>query len=366
MKKILFAATAAVAFCGVPIGSACAGSISTVGSDNSTDTWAGDLNWLGLPSGTLILQQYASYSKSNQYIATPTTPSNGANVFSKLTGGMTPIPSTLEYYTTTSRASYYTSFWGQPLVLEGAVRYEKANTVNVGNLAVPVGGLGPQTMDPNIWDNPEFSFGLGYGIIADRRAERFLEVKSYFYLPSNFNNLNQFNVDPPRMFTWVPQLGYSEGLTKFGLTNMWIDLIGNVSVHGPGDSPLALAPGVQFDTLTQSTSYDFKAFVRYADMQRAYIAAGIERSWGGNQIASGGLLETIFGGPTSFGTDDFTKGHLQFGAALPYDMQLAADVTHDFEREGGFKEEFGIEFRLTKFFVPPQPPPPLSTNFPTK
>lgn len=357
MQKTVLAAIAALAFCSATIGSAFAGSISIVGSNSSTDTWAGDLNWLALPSGTLVLQEYASYSKSNDYIATPSN-----NIFATLTGGRTSVPSTLEYYTTTSRASYYTSLWGQPLVLEGAVRYEKANAVNVGNLPAPIGGLGPQSMDTNIWDNPEFSLGLGYGIIADRRAERFLEAKSYFYLPSNFDNLKQFNVNPPRMFTWVPQLAYSEGLTKFGLTNLWVDLIGNVSVHGHGDSPFALAPGVQFDTLTQSTSYDFKAFVRYSDMPRGYIAAGIERSWGGNQVASGGVLQTIFGGPTSFGTDDFTKGHIQFGAVLPYDMQLAADVTHDFEREGGFKEDFGIEFRLTKLFVPPQPVP----KFPTK
>jgi hypothetical protein len=358
MKGNLFAATAALAFCMVPVGGAFAGSISTVGSDNSTDAYAGDTNWFALPSGTFTLQQYLSSSTSDRYVATPALPQTNANVFSKLTGGMpTSIPSTLNYQTATTRLSYYTNVWGLPLSLEGAARYERVNTVNVGNFPLPVGGLGPQTMDTNNWDNPELSAGLGLGVIADRRSERFLAVKGYFYLPSNFDNTKQFNVNPPRMFTWVPQLAYSEGLAKFGLTNFWVDLIGNASVHGQGDSPLALAPGVQFDKLTQSASYNAKAFLRYETAPLSFVAAGIEKSWGGNQLASGGVLETIFGGPTSFGTDDYTKGHVQFGMALPYDFQLAADITHDFQREGGFKENLGAELRITKLFIPPTLPP---------
>jgi hypothetical protein len=42
MSKRLFSATAVLAICIASSGSAFAGSISTVGSDNSTDTYAGD------------------------------------------------------------------------------------------------------------------------------------------------------------------------------------------------------------------------------------------------------------------------------------------------------------------------------------
>jgi len=38
--------------------------------------------------------------------------------------------------------------------------------------------------------------------------------------------------------------------------------------------------------------------------------------------------------------------------ALTRDFQIAADVTHDFERSGGVREEFTAEVRLTKFFIP--------------
>jgi hypothetical protein len=364
MSKRLFSATAVLAICIASSGSAFAGSISTVGSDNSTDTYAGDTNWFGLPSGTFALQQYLSYNTSNQYIATPAVPQTNANVFSTLTGGTrTSIPSTLDYQTATTRLSYYTNIFGLPLMLEGAARYERVNTVNVGNFPSPIGGLGPQSQDTNTFDNPELSAGLGLGVIADARSQRFLAVKNYFYLPSNFDNTKQFNVNPPRIFTWVPQLAYSEGLAKFGLTNLWVDLIGNASVHSQGDSPLALAPGVQFDKLTQSTSYDMKAFVRYETAPLNFVAVGIEKSWGGNQLASGGILELIFGGPQSFGMDDFTKGHVQFGLPLPYDFQLAADISHDFQRDGGFKENVGAELRITKLFMPSAPP---ARMFPTK
>jgi hypothetical protein len=90
-------------------------------------------------------------------------------------------------------------------------------------------------------------------------------------------------------------------------------------------------------------------------MPLGYLALGIERSWGGDQTMTGGLLQAIFGGPTSLGKDDFTKGHFQFSMPLARDFQVAADITHDFEREGGIREDFTAEVRLTKFFIPQQP-----------
>ena len=77
-------------------------------------------------------------------------------------------------------------------------------------------------------------------------------------------------------------------------------------------------------------------------------------------MATGGVLQTVFGGPTSFGTDEFTKGHFQFGLPLDKQFQIAGDVTHDFERTGGFKEDFTAEVRLSYFFTPrTEQPAPL-------
>jgi hypothetical protein len=327
------------------------GGAALAGSDNSSDTYAGDVNSLALPPGTFIALEYLGYRQGDEYIT------SNNNIFAKLTGGQHVIPSTLDLYSSITRFAYFTSLLGQPLVLEASAVFARPDTINIGNLPAPVGGLGPQTVGPNFADPVLFA---SYGLIVNPKQERFLAVTNYLYLPfGDYNKFMQVNVATPGQTTWVPQITYAEGLGKFApaLNKFWIDVIANMSVHSDGGSPLALAPGVQFDRLTQDNSYDLKAFLRYDFMPLGHIAVGIERSWGGDQIASGGLLQPIFGGPTSLGMDDFTKGHLQFAMPLARDFQIATDFTHDFEREGGIREDFTAEIRLTKFFIPQQPQP---------
>jgi hypothetical protein len=60
-------------------------------------------------------------------------------------------------------------------------------------------------------------------------------------------------------------------------------------------------------------------------------------------------------GATSLGKDDFLKGYLQISYPLAQDLHLATDITHDFDREGGFKEDITAELRIVKFFLPTAP-----------
>ena len=319
------------------------------GSDNRSNTYAGDVTSLALPAGTFIVLEYFGYRQGDEYITT------NNNIFAKLTGGQHVIPSTLDLYSSVTRVAYFTKLMGQPLVLEASAVIARPDRINIGNLPVAVGGLGPQTVGSSFSDPVLFA---SYGLIVDPRAERYLALTNYLYLPSgDYDKFKQVNVSTPNQYTWVPQLTYAEGLGKFApaLKNFWIDVVANLSVHSDGSSPLALAPGVQFDKTTQENSYDIKAFLRYDFMPLGHLALGIERSWGGDQTATGGLLQTIFGGPTSLGKDDFTKGHFQFTMPLARDFQVGADLTHDFEREGGIREDFTAEVRLTKFFIPQQP-----------
>ena len=53
---------------------------------------------------------------------------------------------------------------------------------------------------------------------------------------------------------------------------------------------------------------------------------------------------------------DLVKGHIQAAMELTRDFQIAADVTHDFERSGGVREDLTAEVRLTKFFIPQAEP----------
>ena len=159
------------------------------------------------------------------------------------------------------------------------------------------------------------------------------------------------------------------------LNGFYFDLIANASFHTDGSNPInfslgnvatpfgALPAALVYDKLTQSTSYDVKAFLRYEPKPLTFVALGIEKSWGGEQIVTNGRL-TVGGtpapcGPTcdprSLSKDDYLRGHLQFQFPLAQDFAVAADVFHDFTRVGGFREDIGAEIRLTKFFFP-QPP----------
>jgi hypothetical protein len=324
------------------------------GSDNSSDTWAGDVNGLALPPGTFIAIDYTGWRHGDEYIT-----GGPRDIIRLASGGRHELPSTAEVFTDITRFVYFTSFLNKPLVLEAAVPYVDIEKVNIGNFPAPTPtGLGPQTLHSGV-DHPVLFFT--YGLIVDPRMERFLGVTNYFYVPMEFGTFNKFaqvNSSNPGQFTWVPQIEYAEGLGKYipGLRNFWFDFVANASIHTDGGSPFALAPGVQFDRLTQDNSYDVKAFLRYNYTMGGLVAVGIEKSWGGNQVASGGVLQSVFGGPVSFGKDDFLKGHFQIVYPIMPDLHVGADITHDFDRSGGLREDITAEVRLTKFFIPAQQP----------
>jgi hypothetical protein len=227
-----------------------------------------------------------------------------------------------------------------------------------------------------------------YFFISDMHTQRWLGFTNYFHLPlANYDNTKAFNVATPRQFTYVPEIGYTEGLGKYSpyMKGWFFDFVANASIHTDGKDPInfgVLVPGLPsppfpastlpgfltYDKLTQSTSYDVKAFLRYAPATHQFVAFGIEKSWGGEQIATGGAI-TVLGnvvcppgaacGPLSLAKDDYLRGHFQFSFPLAQDVAVAADLHHDFERVGGFKDDFGVEVRLTKFFFPA---PPLPTK----
>ena len=207
----------------------------------------------------------------------------------------------------------------------------------------------------------------------DAQTQRWLGLTNYFYLPLGrpYDNRSAVNVSTARQFTDVPQIGYTEGLGKFSpaLKGVFFDLIANASFHTNGNNPVSVVnpatspfPGVlNYGTLTQAISYDVKAFLRYEPKTSLWFAVGIEKSWGGEQIARNGTF-TVTGLPIvipqadlSLGKDDFLRGHFQFHVPVAQDFVVAADIFHDFDRVGGFRQDIGAEIRLTKFFFP-QPP----------
>jgi hypothetical protein len=324
------------------------------GSDNSSDTYAGDYTGGSLPTGTFIFLQYAGFAHSNSFVDTTGhgLPNSHANIFEEFT-----------------RATYFTQIAGHPFVIEAELPAATLTDVNIpGTNNLVAGGLA----------DPVLHFT--YFLISDALTQRWLGLTNYVYLPmgSSFDNQKAVNVATANQFTDVPQIGYTEGLGKFSpaLKGLFFDLIANASFHTDGSNPINFSQGnvvtpfgvlpaaLVYDKLTQSTSYDVKAFLRYEPKPFTFVALGIEKSWGGEQIATNGRLtlggtpvpcDAAICGPRSLSKDDYLRGHLQAQMPLAPDFAVAADVFHDFARVGGFKDDIGVEIRLTKFFFPMPP-----------
>jgi hypothetical protein len=320
------------------------------GSDNSSDTYAADYSGMGAPTGTFIVFDYTGWRHADEFVL------NNNNILGKF-GFAKNSNADFSVWTDIERITYFTTLWNHPLILSAAVPIVAVDNHVIGPPpAPPVGGL--QSFHDGVSDPAIF---ITYGLVVDPTIQRYLGFTTYLHIPTNnYRAAAVINTSTDNQWTVIPQVGYSEGLTKFGLTNLWFDFIGNASIHSDGKDPVSLPngalgiplPGSQFYTkLTQDNSYDVKAFLRYSFAPSFWVAAGMEKSWGGNQLVSGGGLGTIFG-TSSLATDSFLKGHIQASYPLMRDFHIAVDLTHDFETSGNFKEDFTAEVRLTKFFFP--------------
>jgi hypothetical protein len=338
-RSILLAGVAAL------VGSVIDGNTPAVAaSDNDPRTYAGDYQGGSLPIGTFIAFQYASFANSDAFVDPTghTLPDSHANTWIEFT-----------------RVTYFSEIANHPVVIEADLPFATLTDVNIpGTNNQVAGGL----VDP--------VFHVTYFFIADAKVQRWFGFTNFFWLPlgRSFDNRSAVNVSTPRQFTDTPQFGYTEGLEKISpsLKGLFFDLVANASFHTDGNSPLEVVnplgaplPGVlTYDALTQKPSYDVKAFLRFNPSTFLFAAVGIEKSWGGEQIATNGTFFPA-GIPVGIpqqdvpiGRDDFLRGHFQFQIPLAQDFTIAGDVFHDFQATGGFRENFGVEVRLAKFFFP--------------
>ena len=315
------------------------------GSDNSTDTYAGDYAGGSFPAGTFFALQYLGYFRGDPFIdsAGRTLPNSHANIFEEFT-----------------RFAYLGEVWGHKWAIDVEVPSATLTDVNIpGTNSLVAGGF----TDPVVH--------LTYFIVADAKIQRWLGLTNYFYLPfgRKYDNEKAVNVSTARQFTDVPQIGYTEGLRNVSpaLNGFYFDLIANASFHTKGNNPVTVVnptaaplPGVlTYDTLVQGISYDVRAYLRYNPLPTLFfVAVGIEKSWGGEQIATNGRfavtgLPIVVPQPNlSLSRDDFFRGHFQFQLPITKEFAIAGDVFHDFARLGGFREDIGAEVRLTRIFLP--------------
>ncbi len=294
-----------------------------------TDTYAGDISGLELPVGVFIVSNYvAARHQSALY-------DNAGNR----------EPGSFNVYLNTFRVDWRADdIFEHPLVLSFAAYYGSPQNIDTPTL--------PNSDGVSTFFAPTIYATLG--LIVDQKNERDLALSNFIVLPGgNYDPAKSINLAAPDQMTDIVQLTYQEGLRKFSpaLKNFWFDAWAAVGFHSDGSNPVSMA-GFGFDKLTQRNTYNAAAFLRYNWSILGFAAAGIEKSWGGEQVAKGGMLELLNGGPMSLSKDDYVKGHIQFGIPLSERMQLAGDITHDFYRAGGFKEDFTAEVRIMKIFAP--------------
>jgi hypothetical protein len=303
------------------------------GSINAnTATYAGDISALNFPVGTVAVTNYSAYRNGGAFYDADGVPDKTGNI---------------DVITNVARVDWIAAKIGDmPLVLSASLPYGYIDNAELGGQ-----DLSAQSsfFSPNVF--------VTLGVIVDPRNERTLGISSYFFSPfGDYDSTKAVNAATPSQAVIVPQFTYEEGLGKFSpaLKNVWIDIFGGAAFHGDGDNPVTIG-GLGFDHTRQAHSYDINAYLRYSWNPLAFVAIGIEKSWGGEQIASGGVLGAL-AGDVSLGKDEYVKGHLQFGIPLSQTLQIAADITHDFHREGGFKENFTAEIRLSTFITPASEP----------
>jgi hypothetical protein len=306
--------------------SAHAGSITA-----NTATYAGDVGALNFPVGTVAVTNYTAYRQGGTFYDSDGVADKSGN---------------LDVITNVARIDWLaTKIYDMPLVLSASLPYGYLDNATLGGV--------DQTTQSSFF-SPNFFVTLG--VIVDPQNERTLALSNYVFLPvGDYDSTKTVNIATPDQTVIVPQFTYEEGLGKFSpaLKNFWIDVFGGIAFHSDGDNPVTLG-GVGFDRTEQENSYDINVYLRYNWNPLTFVAIGIEKSWGGEQTAEGGTLGALLG-PVSLGKDEYVKGHLQFGVPLSETFQIAADITHDFDREGGFKEDFTAEIRLSTFFMPSEP-----------
>jgi hypothetical protein len=314
-------------------------------SDNSTDTYAGDYASASLPSGTFIALQYLGYFRGDAFVdsAGHELPNSRANIFEEFT-----------------RFTYLGEIDGHKWAVGVEVPAATVTDLNIpGTNSLVAGGFTDPVVD------------LSYFFVADPRSERWLGITNHLYLPSGrkYDSQKAINVSTAHQLTDVPQIGYSEGLKKISpaWSGFYVDLVANASFHTNGRNPVTIVnplsaplPGVlTYDTLSQGISYDFRVYFRYSPLPTLFfLAVGVEKSWGGEQIATNGRF-AVSGLPIvvpqanlSLSRDDFFRGHFQFQIPVVQEFAIAGDVFHDFERVGGFRQNIGAEIRLARFFFP--------------
>jgi hypothetical protein len=289
-----------------------------VGHAHAFDVDPGD--YTALPAGTSLYVNYSFY-----------TTRDGAS----FTNGTGDPNASLDSYIGVARFVHYMDIGGMIVDPQVIIPYGwlyDGSLTPFGSLD-NASGIGDPLVAATFWlvNKPHQDYGTYFGVTP------FLSIPVGQYDENQLLNIGE------NRWKGILQVGLNQGLGNGFL----IDLYADATWYGKNDdfrTELALPPGT---TLTQDTSYEFQAWLRYNVNQTTSLNLGYAKYWGGDSYFHPGGAGKV---ATGFATD---SQELRFALQKFVDptLQLQAEVFKEVEQKGGFDEELQINFRVLKIFA---------------
>ena len=241
-----------------------------------------------------------------------------------------------KYITSSGHSVSDSNLSSQVGILRGVHYFDALGITIDPQFLLPFGNLG----DAKVGGTPlKGSSGFGDLILASTEwiinqpdQKRWLGFTPFFFLPTGAYQPGQaVNIGENRFKTTL-QFGYVQGFDKW-----FVDLIGDTTFYAANNQ--AGFDGRQ--KLTQSNTFTFQAWLRYYIIPTWSVGAGYAGAWNG--IAE-------IDGTKSGGTTQVQQLRLITQYFVTPSLQLQATALTDVASAGGFRQTFGIDFRVMKVF----------------
>lgn len=259
--------------------------------------------YVAAPAGTKLVAFYGYYGRHDQYQAV----------------GGPKQDASLETWTGVAKAATYFDLGGKRALLSVVQLFGSSEDLSIaGSAPVKGSSLGDTILGAAYWpvsnDRTNFATAL-YVTVPTGRYDR--------HRPVNMSG---------------NRVVYNPGVSlNHKIDDRWsFDLGADVFLYGDNDDS-----GPTGQTLSQDASFQFQAFANYAWGGGLTTSVGYQAFRGGKQELDG--LDT--GART-----DFDEVRIAVGKAVTPQLHLLGEINHQFQAEGGFRQDFGFMGRVVYAF----------------
>jgi len=268
----------------------------------AVDTLPGD--YIAAPPGVSAVLLYGLYGRSN-----------GAVVSGRDVSGH------LDSYIGVPRLAHYTEILGVTLSVNAYMPIIMLRGAELGGASLSdASGIGDLSVASAIW------------LVNDPKKTRYFAIVGYLNIPSG-----QYDAFAPLKVGSNRWSGSGQLAGIYGLGHHWfVEGVTDITFYGDNsnyDGHHAMM--AQKPTVTGQLWLVFKA------TDRANLSAGYGTYWGGKQTLNGSSL--------GFNSEK-QQARVAASAFITPTLQVLWQVNHDFEVDGGFKQEFSSTIRFMKIF----------------